>query len=109
MLALNAEKGEHPMSAYWIGRAQAKDPVGMKEYGRLVAHATSIYPNQALVRAGAYKTLEGPDDFDRFVLLKFASMEAALTYYNSPEYQAAAAVRRASCDRCELTLVEGID
>jgi uncharacterized protein (DUF1330 family) len=109
MLPLQPRRKANTMSAYWIGRAQAKDPVAMKEYGRLVAHATSVHPNQALVRGGAYKTLEGPDDFDRFVLLKFASMEAALTYYNSPEYQAAAAVRRASCDRCDLTIVEGID
>lgn len=97
------------MSAYWIGRAQMRDPEGYKEYGSLVAKAALIYPNQVLARAGKYKVLEGPDDFERFVLLRFPSMEAALTYYNSPEYQEAAAIRRAASGRCEVVITEGVD
>jgi len=97
------------MSAYWIGRAQPTDMEGMKRYGQLVAHASTIYPQQALVRGGNHRVLEGPDDFSRFVLLKFGSMDAALAYYNSPEYQEAAAIRQASCGRCELVIAEGLD
>lgn len=96
------------MSAYLIGRAQSRDADGMKRYGALVAKASLLYPNQALVRAGGYKILEGPDDFDRYAILRFPSMEAALTYYNSPEYQDAAAVRMASTGRCETVIVEGL-
>jgi len=97
------------MSAYWIGRAQTRDPEGYREYGALVARASMIYPNQVLARGGKYKVLEGTGDFDRFVLLRFPSMEAALTYYNSPEYQHAAAIRRAASERCDLVVTEGVD
>ena len=97
------------MSAYWIARAQTHDIEGLRQYGGLVAKAALIYPNQALARAGKYKVLEGPDAFDRYVLLKFPSMEAAMTYYHSPEYQQAAAIRRAATGRCEIVITEGVD
>jgi uncharacterized protein (DUF1330 family) len=82
---------------------------GFKRYGGLIAQVASIHANQVLVRAGKYQVLEGPDDFDRYVLLRFPSMDAALTYYRSPEYQEAAAIRRTASHRCDLVVVEGID
>lgn len=97
------------MSAYWIGRAQMRDLDGYRKYGELVARAATIHPHQVLVRGGRRQVLEGADDFDRYVLLKFPSMEAALTYYNSPEYQEAAAIRRAASGRCQLAILEGRD
>ena len=97
------------MSAYWIGRAQMHDIAGYQRYGGLVAKAAKKYPNQVLVRAGRYQVLEGPDEFDRFVILKFPSINAALAYYNSPEYREAAAIRVAASGRCEIVIAEGID
>ena len=97
------------MSAYWIARAQTRDPAGFKRYGELRARAALVHPQQSLVRGGRYKVLEGADDFDRFVLIRFDSMDAALAYYNSPEYQEAAAVRIAASGRCELVIAEGLD
>jgi uncharacterized protein (DUF1330 family) len=97
------------MSAYWIGRAQMRDVEGYKRYGSLVVRAAALYPNQVLARAGRYRVVEGPDDFDRYVLLRFPSMDAALAYYHSTEYQEAAAIRRAASGRCEIVLTEGID
>jgi uncharacterized protein (DUF1330 family) len=96
------------MSVYWIGRAQARDPEGYREYGLRVAAAAKAHPYDALVRGGAYKILEGEDEFNRFAVLRFEDMQAALRYYNSPEYQAAAAIRRAASGRCELALVQGL-
>lgn len=96
------------MSAYWIGRAQTRDPEGYKEYGRIRAEAAKLFPQETLVRAGRYKVLEGPDDIDRFVLIRFPSMDAAIEYYNSPLYQQAAAIRRAASGQCSLTIVEGV-
>jgi uncharacterized protein (DUF1330 family) len=97
------------MSAYWIGRAQVLDVAAFQRYGKLVTEAATLYPYDALARAGRYKVLEGPDGFDRFVILRFSSMEAAGAYYNSPEYQAAAACRRAAAGRCEIVITEGIE
>ena len=97
------------MSAYWIARAKVHDVEGLRRYGQLVAEAAKIYPNQVLARAGQYKVLEGPDSFNRFVLLKFPSMDAALTYYHSPEYQEAAAIRQAAASVTEIVITEGVD
>jgi len=97
------------MSAYWIGRAQVVDPEGFKRYGALVREAAAIYPNGVLARAGRYRVLEGPDEFERHVILRFPSMQAAEDYYHSPEYQRAAAIRRVAAGRCEIVIVEGID
>ena len=97
------------MSAYWIGRAQMRDIAGYQHYGKLVAEVAKTYPNHVLARAGQYKVLEGPDDFNRFVLIRFPSIEAALAYYNSREYQAAAAIRQAASGRCEVVITEGVD
>lgn len=96
------------MTAYWIGRAQQVDDAGYAEYGRLRAEAAKAFPQQALVRGGRYQVLEGDDDFNRFVLIKFPSMQAALDYYNSPQYQLAAAVRRAASGRSELVIADGL-
>jgi uncharacterized protein (DUF1330 family) len=101
------------MSVYWIGRAEQRSLEGYAEYARLRGIATDryreIYPYTPIVRGGSYRVLEGPDPFDRHVILRFASMEAALGFYHSPEYQAAAAVRRAASGRCELVFVEGVE
>jgi uncharacterized protein (DUF1330 family) len=97
------------MPAYWIGRAQMRDLAGYQRYGALVRQASAIYPNQVLARAGRYQVLEGPDDFDRYVLLRFPSMEAARAFYHSPEYQQALAIRQAASGRTELVITEGIE
>lgn len=96
------------MTAYWIGRAQQIDDAGYVEYGRLRAEAAKLYPQQALARGGRHVVLEGDDDFNRFVLIKFASVEAAVAYYNSPEYQLAAAVRKAASGKTSLVITEGL-
>jgi uncharacterized protein (DUF1330 family) len=97
------------MSAYWIARAQMRDLVGYERYGKLVAEATKAHPNIVLARAGKFEVLEGPNDFDRYVLLRFPSMDAALAYYHSPEYQTAVAIRQAASGRCEVVITEGVD
>ncbi|HEY3653655.1 MAG TPA: DUF1330 domain-containing protein [Steroidobacteraceae bacterium] len=65
------------------------------------------HPHETLARSGNFQVLEGSQYFDRYFLHKFPSMEAALTFYYSPEYQEAAAIRRAPCDGCELVIMEG--
>jgi|SRR5579859_999010 len=95
------------MSAYWIGLAKVRDTDAMRRYGELAGRTASIHPGQQIVvRGGAYRVLEGSGDFDRHVILRFGSMEEALRYYHSPECQAAAAIRQAACERCELLITE---
>jgi len=54
-------------------------------------------------------TLEGPSPREgRFVMFKFPSEEAALAWYNDPDYQALSEFRRAGTDLQFLTLVHGL-
>jgi uncharacterized protein (DUF1330 family) len=95
------------MSGYWIGRTKVRDFEGMKRYAELVARAGTPYT--PIVRAAPSIVLEGPDDLERHVLLRFGSVEDAVRFYNSPEYQEAAAVRHACCEDSRLVIVEGLD
>lgn len=96
------------MSVYWIARARVRSEAGQSRYAEIVNRISSAYPHETLARAGRFQVLEGTQQFDRYYLHKFPGMEAALAFYNSPEYQEAAAIRRAACDGCELVLVEGV-
>ena len=97
------------MPAYWIARAKINDPVEYGKYAALVPDILAKFDARILARGGEYKTLEGPDVFERFVVVEFPSMEVAEACFNSPEYREAAAFRRANqAGQNELTVVEGI-
>jgi uncharacterized protein (DUF1330 family) len=51
-------------------------------------------------------TLEGPENTVRNVLIEFDSIEAAQTWYDSPEYQAAKVYRDPPVATCEIYVVE---
>lgn len=96
------------MAAYWIARAKINDPVEYKKYADRIPDILAKYDGKALARGGEYKTLEGPEVFERFVVIEFPSLEAAEACFNSPEYQAAAVFRRTDqAGQNELTIVAG--
>jgi len=96
------------MPAYWLARAKINDPVEYKKYTNLVPEILAKYDGKVLARGGEYKTLEGPEVFERFVVIEFPSMEAAEACFNSPEYQKAAIFRRTDrAGQNELTIVAG--
>jgi uncharacterized protein (DUF1330 family) len=97
------------MSAYWIARAKIRDIEGQRRYAQIISRIAPAYPYETLARSGRIEVLEGTRHFDRYFVHKFASMDLALAFYNSPEYQEAAAIRRAACDGCELVIMEGED
>jgi uncharacterized protein (DUF1330 family) len=72
--------------------AEVTDPDGYEEFKRLAEGAISRHGGRYLVRGGALEALEG-DWLPRLVLLEFDSLEAALGFYRSAEYEAARAVR----------------
>ena len=94
------------MSAFWIARARLRDLDGQQRYAELLARIRQEHQFETLARSGRFQVLEGTQHFDRYFLHRFPSMDAALALYNSPEYQEAAAIRRASCDGCELVIME---
>ena len=75
------------MSAYVIVGASPKDKEKQQKYASLVPATLKLYSGE-LVVVGPAEQLHGSFDYVTQVILKFPSKEAALKWYNSPEYQA---------------------
>jgi uncharacterized protein (DUF1330 family) len=95
------------MPAYWIARAKVNDPVEYKKYTDCVPAILAKYGAKVLTRGGRHRTLEGPERFNRFVVIEFPSVEQGVACFNSQEYQEAAAFRRKNhAGENELVMVE---
>lgn len=96
------------MPAYWVARAKINDPIEYKKYTDRVPAIIKQYGGRVLARGGKYQIMEGADRFHRFVVIEFPSMEDAVNCHRSPEYQEAAAFRRAAgVGEVEQVIVEG--
>jgi uncharacterized protein (DUF1330 family) len=93
--------------AYWIAHVDVRDPEGYKDYIATAKPAFEKYGAKFLARGGAYEAMEGRGRA-RNVVIEFPSMEAALSCYNSPEYQAAKTIRQRHAE-AEMVIVEGYD
>ena len=91
---------------YMIVRMTVTDPDTYKTYAAMASEAMRLYGATPIVRGGRYECVEG-DSRPRNVVLEFDSYEAARTYYFSPEYQAAVAVRKPA-GIGDVVLVEGV-
>jgi len=94
------------MTAYWVARSKISDPVAYKKYTDRVPEILARFGGKVLARGGKYRILEGPEKFERFVVIEFPSMEQAIACHESPEYQEAAAHRRGGAGEVELVIVE---
>lgn len=90
---------------YWIARVDVRDPEGYKDYVATARPAFERFGANFLARGGAHEAVEGPGRA-RNVVIEFPSLAAARDCYNSPEYQAAKAIRQKYADG-EIVLVEG--
>ena len=95
------------MPAYWLARAKVLDPVAYKEYTDRIPAIMAKYGGRVLSRGAPYETLEGPDRFDRFVLIEFDTMDAVRRCFESPDYVEAAAFRRHGAGENEFTIIDG--
>lgn len=93
--------------AYWIVHIDVSNPERYKNYGALARPALARYGGRFIVRGGAAELKEGHVR-PRHVVVEFASMRDALDCYDSPEYQAAKAIRLGAAD-FDLTIVEGYE
>lgn len=94
------------MPAYWVARARITDPTTYKKYTDLVPGIMNRYGGKILARGGRYRIMEGPENFQRFVVIEFPTLEQAVTCFESREYQEASVFRRAG-GVVELAIVEG--
>jgi uncharacterized protein (DUF1330 family) len=90
---------------YWIAHVDMRDPERYKDYVATAKPAFERYGANFLARGGTAVPLEGKGRA-RNVIIEFPSLQAAKDCYNSPEYQAAKAIRITVADG-EVILVEG--
>ena len=91
---------------YVLANVKVTDPQQYEEYKKLSTKAFAAAGVQPLVRGGAVEVMEGDWTPDRMVMLEFPSKEAALAWYNSPEYQAAKKSRQGAATM-RMVLIEG--
>jgi uncharacterized protein (DUF1330 family) len=98
-----------PMPAYWVARSRIADPVAYKKYTDRVPAIIAKYGGRVLARGGRFQIMEGPDKFQRFVVIEFDTLEQGVACFHSPEYVEAAAFRRNGAGEVETIMVEGGD
>ena len=85
------------------------DPVEYKKYTDLVPAIFDRFGGRVLARGGKFRILEGPENFERHIVVEFPSLEQAEACFNSPEYIEAAVFRRGGAGINELVIVESGD
>jgi uncharacterized protein (DUF1330 family) len=103
------DKVENEMPAYWVARSRINDPVEYKKYTDRVPAIIAKYGGRVLARGGRYRIMEGPDKFQRFVVIEFPTLEQGVACFTSKEYDEAAAFRRAGAGEVETVMVDGGD
>ena len=97
------------MTAYWVARSKVKNPEEYKRYTDLVPGILKKYGGRALSRGGNYQIMEGPEYFNRFIVIEFPSMKDATACFESEEYQSAAAFRRDGSGEVENVIIEATE
>jgi uncharacterized protein (DUF1330 family) len=94
--------------AYVISEVMIVDEMAADQYRRLAADSIAEYGGRYLVRGAAPEVLEGAPGKHQLVVVEFPSEDRARTWYASPSYARALAVRDQALVR-RLTLVVGAD
>lgn len=92
---------------YWIAHVEVRDPERYKDYVSTARPAFERFGAKFLARGGDYHAMEG-NSRARNVVIEFPSVQAAKDCYNSPEYQAAKAIRQEVAD-ADMLIVEGFE
>ncbi|NIZ12239.1 DUF1330 domain-containing protein [Phaeobacter sp. HF9A] len=92
------------MPALWIAHVTVTDAEAYGKYAELAGPAIAKHGGTFIARGGRFVQLEGKER-PRNVVAKFASVDAAVACYNSPEYQEALSHARDASER-ELMVVE---
>lgn len=96
------------MSTYLIANVRVNDSEQYKSYVESVPALIARHGGRYCVRGGPAQVLEGPWTPDRLVVLEFTDREAALAFYNDPDYRPFRKLRQTVTDSSVL-LVEGCD
>ena len=97
------------MTAYWMDRVKVGDKAEYAKYRQAAFALAPEVPHQPLSVDGRREVLEGPNDFDKFVIWSYPIFERAVAHHESPAYQAAARFRRESGSVNEVVVAEGVE
>jgi uncharacterized protein (DUF1330 family) len=95
------------MPAYVVVQIAVEDPVRYAEYRRIAPPSIAAHRGRYIVRGGACEILEGSWLPPRLVVLEFPTLEQARTWWASPEYAPAKALRQ-ECASTEMLLIDGV-
>lgn len=95
------------MPAYVIVQIEIHEQAAYQRYIQLAPPSIGRYGGRYLTRGGAVEVLEGEWSPRRFVILEFPDMAAARTWYASPEYAEAKALRQ-TCATAQILLAEAL-
>lgn len=95
------------MPAYVVVEVDIQNPEAYERYKTLTPGSIALYGGRFLVRGAPVTCLEGSWNPARLVLLEFPDVERARSWWSSPEYAPAKALRQASA-ATEMILVEGV-
>jgi len=90
---------------YWIVRVSVRDAARYPDYLAAARPAFEKFGARFVVRGGPFEAKEGVSR-ERNVVVEFADVATAHACYDSPEYQAAKAIRNAVAD-ADFIIVEG--
>jgi uncharacterized protein (DUF1330 family) len=93
-------------AAYILADVEITNPEQYAEYRKLSSAAFDAYGIKPLVRGGTTIKLEGREP-GRIVVIPFDSLEAAKSFYESPEYRKARAARVGAAIM-NMLIVEGV-
>lgn len=94
------------MPAYFVFQNRILDAPKMQTYIPKALETMAPYAPEVLVLDEHSQVIEGSAPFPRTVIIKFPSREAAMDWYNSPEYQAVCALRLEATEGYSM-LVDG--
>ena len=94
-------------SAYIIANVEVTNPTQYEDYKKWSSAAMQAHGAEVCVRGGKIEVLEGDWEPQRIVVLKFASVEAAKAFNDSPEYGKARASRQGAAVM-RMIVVEGL-
>ncbi|HEX6975744.1 MAG TPA: DUF1330 domain-containing protein [Vicinamibacterales bacterium] len=95
------------MAAYVIVNIDVKDPTRYEDYKKMSPISVGQYGGKFIARGGTAEVLEGTWQPKRVVILEFESVEQAKTWWASPEYADAKALRQATSDG-DMIVVAGV-
>ena len=95
------------MPAYLIVETDIHDPEQYEQYKAASPGAVAAGGGRFIARGGELAVLEGDWNPARLVVLEFNDLDAIKRFYDSPEYQAAKALREGAAS-LRMVAVEGI-